>query len=1402
VALESAGHDPDAEDRRYGLFAGVGMNRYLLNNLLQHPDLIAAADPYGLMLGNEKDFAPTRTSYKLNLKGPSISVQTACSTSLVAVHLACRSLLAGECDTALAGGCSVTLPQDRGYLHQQGMILSPDGHCRAFDSRAQGTVCGNGVGVVVLKRLADALADGDTVHAVIRGSAINNDGSAKAGYTAPSIAGQADVIKAALAAANIAADTIGYVEAHGTATPLGDPIEIAALTKTFRVATPRSGFCAIGSVKTNVGHLDSAAGVTGLLKAVLAVEHGVVPPSLHFHEPNPALDLAQSPFFVPVALRSWPLEEGPRRAGVSSFGIGGTNAHVILEQAPPRLPGGPARPWQLLVLSAREPAALQDATIQLAARLRQSDRPDLADAAFTLALGRRGFAHRRVLVCRSGSEAADILDGKTVGKPQLPRPQTAVAPAATPSVAFMFSGQGSQHVGMAAELYRTEASFRAEVDHCAEVLRPLLGYDIVDVFKPAVDASGTAGDALRRTALAQPALFVAEYALARLWMAWGVRPAALIGHSLGEYVAACLAGVWTLEDALALIAFRAGLMERQPVGSMLAVSLPEAALRDWLRPGLSLAAINGPGQCVVAGPHEAITALASDLAERAIACRALQTSHAFHSALMEPAMEPLAAFLGALPCQPPKIPLVSNLTGTWLEPWQAVDPRYWARHLRETVRFADGLETLLQEPGRCLIEVGPGNVLATAAGRHPQRAAGQLVLTSLPHPQQPVSDVAHLLQTAGQLWLVGVSIDWHAFYTGQRRRRVSLPTYPFQRRRYWIDPPAAGISGSATPQRNRDMRDWFYVPSWQRTPPCATAAELGTQWLLFMDEGPIAAALADQLDRQGAGVTKVHAGGGFTGRGDGHFVIEPGSQDDHRQLIEILLRSERLPDVIVYLWTLGQSGAARERCFHGLVALARALGEREPAQRCHIAVVSTGLHEVTGGETTDPAKSLLLGPVTVIPQEYQHLSATSIDLDDTAADIDGQIARLIADAAVCRGDSPIAYRGGHRWAQVFLPLPLSVEPPPLKPQGVYVIIGGTGGIGLKLAEWLIRRSPAGVRLALISRSAEASGVDPPIERLGLLGADVLTVTADVADRAQMRAAIDRIEARFGSPDGVIHAAGIAGGGTMRTMTQERAEQAFRAKVDGCLVLASVLADTPLDFFVLCSSLTAITGGLGQVAYTAANAFEDAFAQAEAARGVWRRVVAIDWDRWQGVGMAAAWEARHNDLLGAAAGEGMAQEAGAEAFGHILAAASVPRIVVSTRDLPPLVRQSRGWQLGQIGLQLEQAASRPTLHPRPVLATDYIAPDGDVEIEIAAIWREEIGIDQVGAADDFFALGGDSLIAIKLIARLRQALQVPLDVGTLYSAPTISALAEHVAAVRWAAQAPALESKEDSEEGVL
>jgi amino acid adenylation domain-containing protein len=1248
-ALEDAGYAPARFAGRIGTYAGVGINTYLHHVGVERVQALAGR--YQAFIANDKDFVPTRASYKLNLRGPSVNVQTACSSSLVAVHLACQALRAGDCDMALAGGVALRSPQKVGYLWEEGGIPSPDGHCRAFDARAQGTVFGNGVGLVVLKPLDRALADGDTIHAVIKATAINNDGALKVGYTAPSVAGEAQVIADALDAAGVDASTVTCVEAHGTGTPMGDPIEVAALTEAFSARTERRGFCALGSVKTNIGHLDTAAGIAGLIKTVLALEHREIPPSLHFENPNPQIDFAGAPFFVNTSLRPWESPVGmPRRAGVSSFGIGGTNVHAVLEEAPAALPPASSRPFQLLVLSARTPEALETTARNLAGALAARPELDFADVAHTLRAGRHAFAHRQALVCPSAEEAAAAL---AAGAPETVF--RGLVEGSAPEVAFLFSGQGSQHAGMGRGLYAQEPVFRGVLDECCELLRPHLRLDLRTLLFPVAGGEEAAGRELERTELAQPALFAMELSLARLWMSWGVRPAALLGHSVGEYVAACVAGVFSPAEALALVAARGRLMQSLPPGSMLSVQLPEAAVLPLLGGELSLAAVNGPHSCVVSGPTGAVAALERRLDDRGLRHRRLHTSHAFHSAMMEPILDAFAAEVEKHAPRPPAVPFVSNLTGTWIESAAATDPRYWARHLRGAVRFADGVRSLLAVPGRILLEVGPGNALATLARQSAPAGHGGLVLASLPHPQEERPDGAAVLQTLGRLWLAGVEVDWEGFVAAERRRRVPLPLYPFERQRYWLQTAARGVVPAAVRlARKADPAEWIWAPLWtQSVRPLFPAGDEAASWLLLAGpDGPgdrLAGRMAAALRARGRRVAVAQAGAAFSRRQSGSFTVDPGRREDLAALIAALREEGGLPDRIVHLLNVTEAGertsgsvlaglpAARVGAFDSVLALAQALEAERAAAGVHLAVVSSHLHRLAGDGVTCPEKGLLLGLTAVIPQEIEGVSCRAVDVALPAAggpDEEDLIEDLLAEVGAWghAAETVVAWRGGGRWVRSFGPARLGREQdslPRVRDGGVYLITGGLGGVGFTLAAELASR--ARVKLALVGRSALAARQDwdraatasdqrvRRVRELEATGAEVLAVAADVTDEASLREALARVESRLGPVRGVVHAAGLPGGRLLQLESGAAAEAVLAPKVRGTLLLAALLAGRELDFFVLCSSINAVIGGFGQAGYAAANAFLDAFAAAAPRRPL---VVSVGWDRWEEVGMAA------------------------------------------------------------------------------------------------------------------------------------------------------------------------------------
>jgi amino acid adenylation domain-containing protein len=795
-ALEQTGYLPATYNGRVGVFAGSGNNTYYLRNVLSNPQHIAQVGDTQVVTVNEKDYLASRTAYQLNLKGPAVSVYSACSTSLLAIAQAVQSLRAGQCEVALAGGVSITAPLHSGHLYQAGAMLSGDGHCRPFDAQAQGTVFSDGAGVVLLKPLAAAQRDGDTIHAVIKGVGVNNDGAGKGSFTAPSAEGQAGAIRQALADGAVDPATISYVEAHGTGTPLGDPIEIEGLTMAFGEQAARQ-FCALGSIKSNMGHLTAAAGVAGFIKTVLALRYQQLPASLGFEVPNPHIDFANSPFFVNAALTPWQ-PVGARRAGVSSFGVGGTNVHVVLEEyAAPALAAVAVRaerPAQLIMWSAKSATSRSAYEQRLAADLadRAADpAANLADVAFTLHATRPAFAHRGFVVAGTAAEAAVAIQS-----PAGPLGGTKALAAVPGETVFLFPGQGSQYLNMGRDLYKHEPAYRQAVEACAALLQDQLDVDIREVLYPAPDSVGAA-ERLKNTRYTQPALFVTEYALAQLWQSWGIQPSILCGHSIGEFVAAHLAGVFTLADALRLVATRARLVSELPRGNMLAVQLPATEVLPRLPAGLSLAATNGARRCVVAGSDEAVAGFIQLLDAQAVPNRMLATSHAFHSAMMEPVLPAFREAVATVALHRPQRPMISTVSGTWLTDAQATDPEYWAQHLRHTVRFAEALDTLGALANPLLLEVGPGGALAALARPH-LGARAAAVLPGLP-PATTHTDCHALLARLGQLWLAGLQPGWAGLYSGLAPQKISLPTYAFDRQRCWLDPPAGVVIPVATP---------------------------------------------------------------------------------------------------------------------------------------------------------------------------------------------------------------------------------------------------------------------------------------------------------------------------------------------------------------------------------------------------------------------------------------------------------------------------------------------------------------------------------------------------------------------------------------------------------------------------
>ena len=1292
-ALEDAGHVPQSFDGAIGVFAGCGMGSYFMRNLMTNADLVRDVGTFLLRhTGNDKDFLSTRASYIFDLRGPSVNVQTACSTSLVATHLAVQHLLSGECDLALAGGVTIEVPHGQGYQYHEGEVLSPDGHCRAFDADSAGTVFGSGVGVVALRRLDDALDDGDQIYAVIKGTAVNNDGDQKVGYLAPSVDGQAACITEALAVADVEPESIRYIECHGTGTPMGDPIEVAALTQAFGAEPDEDPFCRIGSVKTNIGHLDTAAGVASLIKVALTLRHAEMPPSLNFDKPNPNLELDDSPFRVNDELTPWPSDDDvPRRAAVNSLGVGGTNAFAVLEEAPTLPERATAdtgdAPWRLVTLSARSRGALDDAGARLAAHLRSNPDLDLADVAWTLQVGRAHFAERRVLAARSVAEAAELLEQSDAR-----RVPTHTAATGDHTLTFMFPGGGAQHLGMGADLYRDEPGFAASVDEGLRLLEEVHGLDLRHLLLPDDAAAGSDGSDDRVAELALMAhqlalIFIVEYALAQLLIERGLEPTALVGHSLGENTAACVAGTMSFADCLGLVVLRGQLMDRVD-GGALSIALPPAALADAIeRLGLDHAVVNNPELSVVSGPVDVLDVLDAELRADGVEPLRVPVTTPVHSRLLDPVLDEFRAYLDGIELSAPKIPWVSNSTGEWITPERATDPAYWVDHLRHTVRFSDCVTTLAEDPGRILLEVGPGRTLSSLVRMHPDLKASQASIAVMRHPDEDVDDNAALLSAVGRIWAAGGSLDLERLFDGDDPRRVGLPGYSFQTQRFFIAPgtPATGATEDELFLfREPDEERWAWKPVWSsrdREEPIDERLD----WLVLADTTGFAEDVVARLRARGDRVVVLRNGDSYRAISDEEYQLSPELGElGYDQLVKDLVRTGRAPDRVAHLGLLATDDRSfrpgssffhrnQELGFQSLVHLARAWADAGLQRPLHLSVATMGAQASPGGgELRWPEQSTVLGPVQVIPHEFSDITASTFDLDPaeliraveggrgtrrwdlaklpTSKEglqrllaIDGPtvdlVGEVLAELLQPATDEIVSIRGDRRYVRDVRHVRLPEHAAPrLRRDGVAVITGGLGGIGLSVAEEL--HATSGARLALVSRSElpDRSLWDEVVGRLGeehptserisrvraleAAGAQVLLLAADVTDPSSVGAALDRVRSTFGAVHAVVHAAGVVDDGLMVTKSASQMDDVLAPKVYGTLVLETATASDELDLFVVFSSTSTVTAPMGQVDYVAANAFLNAFAESRAARGD-EHVMAIDWGVWNEVGMAAA-----------------------------------------------------------------------------------------------------------------------------------------------------------------------------------
>jgi iturin family lipopeptide synthetase A len=1333
-ALEDSGLLKNhAAKEKIGLFASASssLNWGLYASLKNAEEQFV--DNYSVMQLSDVNYLCSLISYKLDLRGPVLFLHTACSSSLAAIHQACNSLLLGECKSALAGGVAIITSPPRGYLFRQGGILSVDGKCCPFDHKASGTVFGEGAGVVVLRRLKDALKDGDRIHAIIKGSAINNDGNDKVGYTAPSVNRQAEVISKAIKNAGVEPDSIGYVEAHGTGTALGDPIEVEALTKAYRASGSKgTNYCMLGSVKSNIGHLDAASGVAGFIKVVMSLKNRQVPPTLNYEFPNPYIDFDHTPFFVNDRLTDYNPTSTPLRAGISSLGVGGTNVHMILEEAPSREASSSGRPYQLMTLSGKTPEALKRNVRRLREYLEQNTSSMLADVAFTQNTGRASFDYRKMFV---GTNREDIIRELFTFESEK-RSKDPLTVIKHRRMAFMFPGQGAQYPGMCLELFNSEKVFKAEVERCLAIIGRLSGKDIRTVL-----FAGTP-EAINNTAFAQPALFIVEYSLARLLMSWGIQPEVMIGHSIGEYTAACLSGVFTLDDALRLVIMRGELMSQMERGSMLSISISEEALQSYLQDSICLAAVNSPSSCVVSGPKPEITAFGNTLENSGLLVKKLYTSHAFHSHMMDGMLAAFEEELKQVNFGRQKIPFISNLTGMPATDEEIAKPEYWVSQVRHTVRFSKGISTLLVEKPTLFLEVGPGRSLGSFVGAHDQNRREHTVIQLLSRYAEKNDSLADVIRGVGELWATGFEPDWKAFYDREQRWRLSLPGYSFEPTKYpvEVDPEAmikSKLSGRSG-EKKRDLLQWFYTPTWKLSP-------------MLLHQRNTREPVCTLLLADGHGVGETIAGG-LRERGD--RVIEVGGGDKLQPLFEKMKLEGLLPERIIHCGGIADKPASAHACFYSLVEVFTT-AQRYKSPLKEVSVLTSGLHDVLGyQEASSSYAALGVSLLKVIGQEYPALVTGHIDISLSEVADPGYRSRLLEEILHPQPGKTVSYRNNSRWTLIYdkVEVPQGPSSSVFKAGGVYLITGGLGGFGLTLSRYLSKYYSA--KLILLGTQSLTDEKSKSIKAIRDEGGEVFYFACDISDRKRFSEVLEAAEQQVGPINGVFHAAGVTHGRSINTIDQLETtdfETQFSPKINGLLVLYEVLKDRKLDFCLATSSLSAVLGGIWFGAYAPANSFMDYFIRAHKTASSLKNWISINLDAidFNGIG---------NDNI--------SNEQLPRVIEHALLLKELPQLILSVK---PLQQRLDDFIDERNGLPEGMTNAEEAM-------TDELS---GAESTLFKLWVNFFGRADFGIDDNFFEVGGDSLKALTLIARINRELSINLGLADFFRKPRIRSLATYL-----------------------
>lgn len=1257
-SLEDSGYAVRNPDIRVGVFGGAGTAWYL-NDVYNNPAVKKYADSTSIVTGSDRDYLTTRVSYKLNLNGPSLDVQSACSTSMASIVLGVQSLLSYQSDMILAGGVSVQYPEKVGYLYVPGGLESADGVCRPFDKDANGTLFSRGCGVVLLKRLDDAIKDKDHIYAVIRSSSINNDGNKKVGYTAPSVDGQKEVIWEALELAEISADQITMVEAHGTATMVGDPIEVTSLTESFRQYTGRKQFCALGSVKSNIGHTVAASGVISVIKTVLSLKHSQIPASINYSEPNPNINFEESPFFVNQELRQWETSGDKRFALVNSFGVGGTNACVILEESPRVEAKIPTKKhdFRFMALSTMHKEVLDEYVDSIKSFVNGQPTVDVADLAYTSIIGRKHFNHRAFVTFKDRYELLHRLESPNW-------PKKGINKEAEKKVVFMFPGQGNQYLEMGQQLYEKYPLFKQTVDECAELLMDEVGMDIRKIIYPKENIE-EAQKLIDQTFITQPVIYVISYAQSCLLRSWGVEPEYLMGHSIGEYVAATLAGVFTLKDALKAVAYRAKLVQELPGGAMCAVLLSEEEVLPMLKPGSSVGVINNPGLCVVSGPYSDIEELEAQLSEKKIFNKRIPTSHAFHSAMMDPMLEKFKTLFDRITLNAPKLPIISTVTGVELTDEQAMSADYWVGHVRETVRFSAATMTAMELSPLVFIEVGPGQSLESAVKRHLDNDTEHAVLSTMRTINMDIDDCEYLTTAIGNMWTFGVNVDFEKYFEGEDNRRIPFPLYPYNRKSYVVKrvKNTAKFAEEEEDTKNQDISQWVYLPSWKKTPRgkilleqylskiAAEESQLTNSWLIFDEDFGLGEAIKNQLMAKNEEFTIVRRGAGFNKLDSSHYTINLSEKKDYTQLIAAILSDGKTPNRVIHLWNVEKNPvvndyasceAKEEFAYYSPLYLEQAFIEQNAIDDLNILFVANGVFSVAGESISSPLKALAIGPARCINSEMRQIFGKFVDVDSMLANTDLTAQQLIDEVQFRNNDNLIIFRKNTRWTEYFEKINYAESPtqqPIFRNDGVYLITGGTGGLGLEFAKHISEQAKATIiltyRTPLPPKNEWEQYIkdhpsDITTEKIKAIlaieakGSTVHLFHAESNDIDQMRALKEFVEKEVGSLTGVIHSAGAAGGGIIALKTKEMSNDVLKAKTKGALIIDELFGIEELEFVIYFSSISSVLGESSRVDYSGANSFLDCytFYRNQLKPG---STYSINWDSWSKVGMAARWE---------------------------------------------------------------------------------------------------------------------------------------------------------------------------------